>query len=246
MHNDDPRNTKGYSLSVMTFDILSPIAFMATRRRCMCRGHVPHFDWLGMALFPRKTLKLPMVFHFSRELFNLLLLSFFTLPFFFLFCVFPPLSLISLLLRYDFFFFYLFEKSYFPSFCLMVDYSEIRHLSPSISFFFACLGASLSSSSGHCPQIGGLALGDSSLGLVLVDLYPLLHQSLNWFRAMQGVSTKERMGSEVRLSDLETGLHSMMTSLGPRQIPLPQCLCLPNFPFYNHQGPFTLSRKSVL
>ena len=55
----------------------------------------------------------------------------------------------------------------------MVDYSEVRHLSPSVSFFFARLGASLSYFGGRCPQIEGFALGDSNLGLFLVDLYPL-------------------------------------------------------------------------
>ena len=56
----------------------------------------------------------------------------------------------------------------------MVDYSEVRHLSLSILFFFAHLRASLSSSGGRCPQIEGFALGDSNLGLFLVDLYALL------------------------------------------------------------------------
>ena len=65
----------------------------------------------------------------------------------------------------------------------MVDHYEIRNLSPSVSFFFACLGASLSSFGNHCPQVGDFALGDNSLGLVLGDLYPLLRQSLDWFKA---------------------------------------------------------------
>ena len=51
-------------------------------------------------------------------------------------------------------------------------------------------------------------MGDSSLGLVLAVLYPLLHQSLNWLKAVQVVLVGERMGSEVRLNDLETGMSS--------------------------------------
>lgn len=90
----------------------------------------------------------------------------------------------------------------------MVDYSEIRHLSPSISFFFTRLGASLSSSGNYCPWVGDFALGDSSLGLVLGDLYPLLRQSLDWFRTVWENLMEERMGSEIRSSDLETGLSS--------------------------------------
>ena len=49
----------------------------------------------------------------------------------------------------------------------MVDHSEIRNLSPFVSFLFAHLGASLSSSSDHRPWVRDFALGDSSLGLVV-------------------------------------------------------------------------------
>ena len=61
----------------------------------------------------------------------------------------------------------------------MVDYSDIRCTSPSGAFFFAHLGAFLGSPNGHCPWVGDFVLGDSSLELVLVNLYPLLHQSLD-------------------------------------------------------------------
>lgn len=43
----------------------------------------------------------------------------------------------------------------------------------------------------------------SNLGLVLADLYPILRQSLNWFREISG---EERVTSKVRSSELETGL----------------------------------------
>ena len=49
----------------------------------------------------------------------------------------------------------------------MVDHSEIRNLSPFVSFLSARLRASLSSSSDHRPQVRDFALGDSSLGLVV-------------------------------------------------------------------------------
>lgn len=87
----------------------------------------------------------------------------------------------------------------------MVDPFEISCLSPSISFFFTHLRVFLGYSSGHCPPIEGFVYGDSNLGVVLADLYPLLHQYLNWFREMFG---EERVAPEVRSSELETGLLS--------------------------------------
>ena len=75
--------------------------------------------------------------------------------------------------------------------CLMVDYSNIRCTSPSIAFFFARLGASLGSFNSYYPRVGDFALGDSSLGLVLGSLYPLLHQSLHWFGSMREVLRRE-------------------------------------------------------
>ena len=96
----------------------------------------------------------------------------------------------------------------------MADYSEIRHISPSIAFLFAHLGALLDSSSSplgvlpHCSsdpysQIGDFAVGDSGLGLAFSDLYPLLHQSLVWFKSVRGIFRREHMGSEVRSGDEE-------------------------------------------
>ena len=40
------------------------------------------------------------------------------------------------------------------------------------------------------------------------DLYPLLRQSLDWFRTVPETLREERMGSEIRSSDLETSLSS--------------------------------------
>ena len=87
----------------------------------------------------------------------------------------------------------------------MVENSEVRQRCPSVSFFFTRLGAYLGSFSSHCPPIEGFVSRDSSLGLVLVDLYPLLHQSLNWFKEMVG---EREVVSEVRSSELEMGLSS--------------------------------------
>ena len=87
----------------------------------------------------------------------------------------------------------------------MVQNSKIRKLYPYVSFFFACLGASFGSSSARCFPIEGFVSRNSGLGFMLADLYPLLHQSLNWFREMVG----EREGIyEVRSSKLEMGLSS--------------------------------------
>ena len=90
----------------------------------------------------------------------------------------------------------------------MVDYSDIRLASSSIAFFFARLGAFIGFSSGHCPQVRDFALGNNSLGLVLDSLYPLSHQSLDWFGSVREDLRRESIGSEVRSSDLETSLSS--------------------------------------
>ena len=96
----------------------------------------------------------------------------------------------------------------------MVDYYDIRCTSPSVAFFFARLGAFICSPSGHCPRVGGFVLGDNSLGLVLGDLYPLLCQSLDWFGSVREALRREHMGSEVRSSDLESGLSSSGDTAG--------------------------------
>lgn len=152
--------------------------------------------------------------HFS------LLLVFLTSPLFL-----PPLRIllfdfsVSSFFRYapylrPFFFFWSFTAflslcSYFlfrvALFSLMVYYSEIRHTSPFVTFFFASLGGLIDSSSYQlgalldCSsdphlQIEDFVLGDSSLGLVLGNLYLLLCQSLAWFTFVRGVLRRESMG----------------------------------------------------
>ena len=82
----------------------------------------------------------------------------------------------------------------------MVGYIELRNISPSIAFLFARLGGLLNSSGDRYPQIGNFIIGDSGLNLVLGDLYPLLHQSLSWFKLVREVLRREDMGSELVLS----------------------------------------------
>ena len=90
----------------------------------------------------------------------------------------------------------------------MVGYSDIRRTSSSVAFFFSCLGVFLGSSSYHYPRVGDFVLSDNSLGLMFNNLFPLLRQSLDWFRCVQESLRRENMDSDVRLGDLETGLSS--------------------------------------
>ena len=66
----------------------------------------------------------------------------------------------------------------------LMESSDIRHTSPSVAFFFARLGAFIGYSSGLYPPIRDFTLSDSSLSLVLGDLYPLLCKSLSWFESV--------------------------------------------------------------
>ena len=73
----------------------------------------------------------------------------------------------------------------------MVGYSEIQRTSLSVAFLFARLGALLESSVkplgelspvGTYLPIGGFVFSSGGLGLVLGDLYPVLHKSQVWFK----------------------------------------------------------------
>ena len=70
------------------------------------------------------------------------------------------------------------------------------------------MGAFIGFPSGHYSQVRDFVLGDSSLGLVLGDLYPLLCESLDWFGSVRKALRRKNMGPGVRLSDLETSLSS--------------------------------------
>ena len=68
----------------------------------------------------------------------------------------------------------------------MVGSFDTRTHFPSISFLFARLGAFLSASCTFCPSIEGFVFEGSVLGVVLADLVPLLHQSVNWLENLVG------------------------------------------------------------
>ena len=93
----------------------------------------------------------------------------------------------------------------------MVSSSEARIACPSFFFLFAHLGASLGVSHSFSPLIEGFLFKGNSLNVVLAELLPLLHQSINWFEGL----VIERSGmSEVRSSELETGLSSSNNPVG--------------------------------
>ena len=87
----------------------------------------------------------------------------------------------------------------------MVNSSEIRVAFLSISFFFARLGASLGASHAFFPLVENFVFEGSSLGVMLGDLFPLLYQSIDWFK---GLVSERREMFEVRSSELETRLSS--------------------------------------
>ena len=94
----------------------------------------------------------------------------------------------------------------FLVFCVsMVSSSEVRIVCPSILFLFSCLGAYLGVSHSFSPLIEGFAFEGNSLSVVLADLFPLPRQSIDWF---EGLVVERRAMSELRLSELETGLSS--------------------------------------
>ena len=97
----------------------------------------------------------------------------------------------------------LFSSSVFWVF--MVGSTKVRVACPSISFLFACLGASLGVSRAFLSLIEDFVFEGSSLSVALVDLVPLLCQSIDWFKGIVG---ERGAMSEVRSSELETWLSS--------------------------------------
>lgn len=79
---------------------------------------------------------------------------------------------------------------------------------PLYLFLFCRLGAFLETSIGHCPHVGLFFSRDSAFRPILTDLYPLLHQSLNWYCLLCAMSVEEGQRSVVRSSELETILSS--------------------------------------
>ena len=90
----------------------------------------------------------------------------------------------------------------------MVSNSEVRVACPSISFFFAHLGAALSVFGDFLPLVGDFIFTSCGLSVVLGDLSPILGQSIAWFE------DETRRMSKVRSSELETRLSS---SDGPKE-----------------------------
>ena len=93
----------------------------------------------------------------------------------------------------------------------MVNSSEVRVACPSVSFFFARLGASLGTSRVFLPSVANFFSEGSSLGVVLGSLFLLLCQSIDWFK---GLLSEQKAMSEVRSSELETGLSSNNNPMG--------------------------------
>ena len=85
--------------------------------------------------------------------------------------------------------------SYFLCFfwVFMVGSSEVRIACPSIYFLFVRLGGSL----GVFLHVESFVFEGNSLDVVLTELCPLLHQSLDWF---EGLIRERRIMSEVRPS----------------------------------------------
>ena len=72
-----------------------------------------------------------------------------------------------------------------------------------ISFY--ALRASLGISHTFCHLVEGFVFGGSSLSVVLADLFPLLCQSVDWFKELVG---DWRVMSELRSNKLEMSLSS--------------------------------------
>ena len=84
----------------------------------------------------------------------------------------------------------------------MVSGSEVRVVFPSISLFFARLGAALGVFSDFLPLVRDFIFAGCGLSLVIGELSSILGQSITWFEG------ETRRMTEVRSSELETGLLS--------------------------------------
>ena len=82
----------------------------------------------------------------------------------------------------------------------MVNGSKIRVACPSVSFFFARLGAALGVSGGFLLLVRDFIFVGFGLSLVIGELSLILGQSLAWFEG------ETRRMAEVRSSELETRL----------------------------------------
>ena len=85
----------------------------------------------------------------------------------------------------------------------MVDSSKVSVMCPSVSFLFARLGASLDTFGAFIPLIKNFIFEGCGLGVVVGELFPVLNQSVNWFKGL--IEERKRM-SKVRSSELKTRL----------------------------------------
>ena len=81
----------------------------------------------------------------------------------------------------------------------MISDSKVRVACPSVSFFFARLGAALGVSGDFLPLVGDFVFEGNCLGDALAELLPLLRQSIDWF---EGLVREQGMMFEVRSSEL--------------------------------------------
>ena len=90
----------------------------------------------------------------------------------------------------------------------MVSGFEVRAVFPSVSSFFARLGAALGVFGDFLPLVRDFIFAGCGLSLVIRELSPILGQSLAWFEG------GTRRMAEVRSSELETGLLSSELETG--------------------------------
>ena len=96
----------------------------------------------------------------------------------------------------------------------MVDHTDVRLGSPSISFFFARLGVFLEYSGGRHPQVGLFVSQEHAFRPVLLELYPLISHSLIQYHLVSKMVEERFVGSEVRLSELGIGSSSRNNLMG--------------------------------
>ena len=88
----------------------------------------------------------------------------------------------------------------------MVDHTAVRLGSPFVSFFLARLGVFLEFSGGRRPQMGLFVSRECAFRRVLLKLYPLIRHSLIQHHLLSEMAEEGVVGTEVRLSELDTGL----------------------------------------
>ena len=75
----------------------------------------------------------------------------------------------------------------------MVNSSKVRVACPSVSFFFAHLGASLGTSRASFPLVENFVFEGNGLGVVLGELFLVLCQSINRFEGLVSEGERENV-----------------------------------------------------